>query len=1263
MLSEKTTFWARRAGWALLGLLALWALLWAALPPLLKWQLQKQGSAVLGRTVTVERVEFQPWSLKLTVHGLQVASAADAADAAPQFSLRRLHLDAELQSLFRLAPVLDAVELDAPELRLTHHGEGRYDIDDIVATLKARSAAQPEPQEAESPTRFALFNLALREGSVHFTDTPRNAVHQLKSLELGVPFLSNLDSRRDVLTEPRLAFELNGSRFDSTAESTPFAQTRATRATLAIPALDVAPYLPYWPAAWPVRLQSGVLGIALSLDFEQTDAPQVRLSGQLQVSQLQLDELVPGQAGAGPDAAALPLFALQRLNVEVTNAQPLAQSVALSQVEVVEPTLHVRRNAAGELNLARMAQGFGNQAAPAAEASTPPAPWQLTLERLALTGGQVLWEDAAALLATGAPATLPLQNLQLQASNVQWPPEPGFDFMGSATLADAALSLDGRLQGSALSLKTALADFPLAVLRPYAALALQPALAQRLQGRVSAQARVAWSLDSAGPGEAGQDGAAVGGERQVLLDRLDLQDFGLGPEASWQSLQVADTTLDLNAASVRVGQITLERPSLRVTRNADGRFVFEDWLRQAPAPAPPPDTSTGQAAPAAPWQVTIASYLLNAGQLRWTDQMPAANGTPVDLLVSGLRVQGSGLQPLAARQNAMPLQLEARVANLGRAGASAGTPGRLSYQGTLRLPTSSAGLQTAGALVLERLPLHGLEPYFGQRLNLELLRADASLRGQLEVALPAEGLQVALRADMALEDLRSTTRAPVEDLLDWQSLNLRGVEVDVAQGALVRLKVAETVLSDFFARVIIDSEGRINLQNLVRAEGGSEGGSEGGAEGGAQQAAASVPPAPAPAPAQIEFGPMALVNGRVFFSDRFIQPNYSANITALTGNLTAFSSASLAQAASMSLTGRVEGSGTLELTGQLNPLTVPLALDVRAAVRELELPPLTPYSVKYAGYGIERGKLSVNVSYRIDAQGQLQASNQIILNQLRFGDRVPDSTAPNLPIKLAVALLADRQGVIDINLPVSGSLNDPEFRLGPIIVRLVVNLIGRAITAPFALIANALGGGGNDLQQVEFAAGTASLDAAAKERLNTVAKALLDRPALRLTVLGEANLEAERMAYRRAQLDAQVLAEKRRQAARNGATPQEVNAINAVGADEYPALLEEVYRRADITKPRNLVGLAKDLPQDEMEALLLAAIPATDDLMRALAVQRGVAVKDYLASQQVPEARLFLGTAAPVSAAPASATAPTAAPASNATTSWQPRAELRLEAN
>ena len=177
---------------------------------------------------------------------------------------------------------------------------------------------------------------------------------------------------------------------------------------------------------------------------------------------------------------------------------------------------------------------------------------------------------------------------------------------------------------------------------------------------------------------------------------------------------------------------------------------------------------------------------------------------------------------------------------------------------------------------------------------------------------------------------------------------------------------------------------------------------------------------PAALAAQVTVGPINLVNGKVLFSDHFIKPNYSADLTELNGKLGQFASESqggVVQLADLALRGRAEGTATLEVTGKVNPLAKPLALDIQGKVRDLDLAPLTAYSVKYAGYGIERGKLSMDVKYTVQPDGQLAASNNLVLNQLSFGDKVEG--APNsLPVKLAVALLADSNGVIDLNLPI-----------------------------------------------------------------------------------------------------------------------------------------------------------------------------------------------------------------------------------------------------
>ena len=220
------------------------------------------------------------------------------------------------------------------------------------------------------------------------------------------------------------------------------------------------------------------------------------------------------------------------------------------------------------------------------------------------------------------------------------------------------------------------------------------------------------------------------------------------------------------------------------------------------------------------------------------------------------------------------------------------------------------------------------------------------------------------------------------------------------------------------------------------------------------------------------------------FSDRFIKPNYSAHLTELAGTLGGFSSESPPGQdglANLVLRGRAEGTASLEIVGQVNPFSTPVQLDIQGHVRDLELAPLSPYSVRYAGYGIERGKLSVDVGYVVQPDGQLTASHKIVLNQLSFGDQV-DGAPASLPVKLAVALLADRHGVIDINLPVSGSLNDPQFKLIPIVFKLVGNLILKAITSPFSLLTSAFnGGGGSDLSLINFAPGTAELGQDAKQ--------------------------------------------------------------------------------------------------------------------------------------------------------------------------------------
>jgi hypothetical protein len=1210
----KQNKWFKRALGSALGLLLVWALAWLALPPLLKNQLEKLASEQLGRQVTLGALEFKPWSLELTVHDLAVARSAGAADGSPQLHIQRIYIDAELQSLLRLAPVLDALEVQAPHLSVTHLGAGHYDVDDMLARL-----SQAPEQPAGAPLGFALYNLALSGGSVDFIDQPVGKTHTLRDLQIKLPFLSNFPSQRAVLVQPQLAFRLNGSAFDASAQGTPFAQTHKTDASFKLSKLDLAPYLSYVPASLPLRLKSAVLDADLKLAFEQSPESVVKLSGTLQASQVSL---------VRADAPSHGWLDFDQLKLTLSDVRPLARVAQLAAVELSGPHLRVQRNKAGQLNLAlpskppvapeKIAAHAGSTGATGLnDAKTKD--WKLGIAKLAVHSGSLDWVDER----TAPTARFGLRDVALNASGIAWPLTQPVPFDGAAQLTTGAsaqpghgarLSVQGSATDLAAHLTASLANLPLSAAAPYLAQFMTPQLAGTLQAELGLNWQA--SADATQPDQWQLEA------RQLTLDGLDLT-LDKTSLASVKKLQIEGAQLDLARQSATIGKLSVSQPQVAVRRERDGQWMVQSWLK--PATAAPRQVAATQSKP---WAMAVQDVALVGGAVKFVDKTTAK---PVVFELSALSVALKNFSTKGKQAFGANVSTQIRT--------RASEAGRVQWQGNLGL----SPLMAQGRVDASRVPLQAFEPYLADVLNIHLIRADASFKGQVNYAQSAAGPVLKLTGDTLVEELQAnslaSTQEPVQvgqELLNWKLLSLRGLDVALAPHAATTVAVQETVLSDFFARLILSHDGRLNLQDMLKSAPPNT--PELIAASATSTGATATNEAETALQPVINVGPVSLLGGRVHFSDHFIEPNYSTNLSDLTGKLSAFSSQARAgelNLADLELRGRAEGTASLEILGKINPLATPVALDIKGRVRDLELPPLSPYSVRYAGYGIERGKLSVDVAYQVLANGQLTASNNIVLNQLSFGDKVEGAPA-SLPVKLAVALLADRNGVIDINLPVSGSLNDPQFKLAPIVFKLIGNLIVKAITSPFSLLASAFWGGSDELSQVSFAPGSAELSADAKPGLDKVVKALTERPALRMTVVGSASLEVEREAYKREQLKALVQAEQRHATLLRGATLAEPT--------PYPILLKAVYRRADFPKPRNLVGLTKDLPVADMEALLLAHLPATEESMRELALARGVTVRDYLAAQQLPLERLFLGAA---KALPAEA-------------KWSPRAELNL---
>ena len=996
----------RLLSWLLLALGLLLLAAWLALPPLLKWQLETRGSEALGRDLRVGEVHFAPFTLALTLGDLSVGAAAGAADTAPQLQIERLFIDLDVRSLLRLAPVVQALQVDAPKLRLARLADGRYDVDDLLQRL----APKPDAPPPGEPARFALFNLRLAGGEFTFDDRPVARSHALREILLDLPFLSNLPADVQIKVEPRLAFIYNDSRFDSQGRSTPFAKGRASEFDMRFDKLALAPLWAYAPATLPVRGAGGQLSADIKLRFEQPEQgdPSIDVQGALALADTRVQ----------PPAAAAdaPLLAWRNLSLKLASLQPFSRTLDIDELRVDGAVLHVRRDANGQLQLLQLVPKPAAAAPVAPETASAPARaasgaaaaagsggWQIKLGTLRLDNARVHWLDTAVKPAVDWQ----LDGIALQLSSLSWPMRGDAQLQFEAALLDQGrkagqLRAAGPLTDRQARIDVALAGIDLGIFDPY----LSPYLQPQASARLDAAATVDWAR-----GDAPKLALAVSslrvddvrlGERAAASRSKPAQ---AKPLAQLARLEVADLRADLLQRQVDIGTVSLQDPFADLARDASGRLNASQWLVAEKNIAPAP---LAESAAAAPWRLQLREARLEGGRVRYADA--ALDASPLE--VSNLRLQAQGLAwppapaPLATQASAT-LSLASQ-----REGSATAPLARLDWRGKVGLQPASAD----GTLTLQRFPVHVFEPFFGEALPVQLQRLEAGFQGQLQVRQTAQGLAARIGGDALLADLRvlaldaapATAAGAPAELLTWNALNLNGLKLNLQPGAKPAIELRELRLADFFARLEVSEQGRFNLQTVAT-----------GRAAASASAPADTPAAPPPAaaasapvvaggqpgsvlsrlPVELLVESMQFVNGRVDFNDRFVRPNFRADLTELNGQVGRLDSRSR-DMATLQFNGRVAGTGLLDIGGALNPTVLPPALDLKAKATDIELAGLTPYSSKYAGYPIERGKLSVDVAYKIEADGKLEASNQIIVNQLTFGAKVDSPQATKLPVPL-----------------------------------------------------------------------------------------------------------------------------------------------------------------------------------------------------------------------------------------------------------------------
>lgn len=588
-------------------------------------------------------------------------------------------------------------------------------------------------------------------------------------------------------------------------------------------------------------------------------------------------------------------------------------------------------------------------------------------------------------------------------------------------------------------------------------------------------------------------------------------------------LELAGLSLDLAKRQVQIQSLDLAQLKLFTWLEPDRSLNLQKLAAppatsSAPPGAPsagakasPPVAST-QAAPAA-WQVSLHEFSLRDADISLEDRSvkPTAKFllTPLSLQVTG-----------ASSDLSRPVQIkfDTKVNETGDVDAS----------GEVTPQPLAATLD----LKVAKFDLKAIQPYIAQQTAMTLLGGRFGTTAKIHYGPGKPTFQFA--GNVSVQNLHTVDNALRDDFLNWQSLDLQGLKF---QQGPDRLGIDRIAIVKPYARVIIEADSSLNASRILAGPKGlpppataadtAAAGLPGPASkkpvataATAKSKAKNVAQAPKSSPSMpIAIRSIDVQAGELNFADLSVQPNFAAGIQKLHGTIQGLSSDPNSRA-KIDLHGQVDPFAPVDITGEVNVLGPALYTDIAMSFRNIELSVFNPYSGKFAGYAISKGKLTTELNYKVVGR-KLDATHHIIVDQLEFGDKTASKDAVSLPIKLAVALLKDRNGVIDLNFPVGGSLDDPKFKIGPVIWQVVKNLLVKAVTAPFRLL-GALFGGGPDLQFVDFRAGDATLDAVGTEKIKALTKALTERPQLKLEIPIAALAEIDRPALVEARFAAEV---------------------------------------------------------------------------------------------------------------------------------------------
>ena len=1034
----------------------------------------------LERKVSIEKIKFNPYSLFLTIEKFNIN---EKNSDQPFFSFDDLKINLQTASIFKLGPVIKEVNINGLFINATRHKDQTYNFSDLIPDSSIDKNKDTDDPEPSKPLKFSVSNIVLNNGTIIINDLLKNKTHNFSEMQIGIPFISNLDTHTDIFVTPHFSVNFNGSPIAIEAESKPFMASQTTNMVLDLKGIDLKTYYDYLPVKTNMDLKNGSMDLSCSIEFSQGDTkkslPQIFLSGQLKLFNLKIDDLKRS-----------PVFNMGEFSLSLTRSEILKGEVNIADVIVSTPNISLSLDNSNKLNIFNL---------------------------------------------------LPESNLDQKALNEK-------------------------------NNQDSVQKDPIALLLNCQKLTINNSLVTLRD---------------------------ISGKKDIF---------------SLKNFVVEDTKLETKTRMVNIGMVSSHSASLNVYRLNNNGINLEALLPPAKEKTDPKSDTVKDAV----WNVNIENLGIKQYSIFAKDIISKDKGT---IQLENIIINAKGFSTLPETNAESDLSFEVNK------------KGKVNISGEMGINPLNAKLD----LIVDQLNLDDFQPFVSEYLNLILSDGKFSTTGKFSMVKPKETpIKAGYKGNLDIKNFHIVDSKKAKTLIKMNNFGVQGMDLAMSP---ISASINSVKISKPLINIAIASDGSLNLAKVMKDSDADTDKTEQSKEKEAEQIEKPKEPS-----IPVNIGQIIMEKGQIRFIDKSVTPNFKTNLTNINTKIAGLSSEEAIRS-DINIRAIVNNHTPVEIKGKINPLKKDLFLDMAVALTDMDLGYLAPYSGKYAGYKIQKGKLSLDLKYLIDER-KINSENNVFLDQFDFGEKVDSEDAIKAPMRLAVSLLKDPMGRISLDIPVKGDLDDPKFSVGGIIIKVVINLLTKAATAPFALL-GAMFGGGEDLNVIAFDPGSFDITSTGTKKVETLIKALTQRPGLNLEIAGYVNIEKDQPALIDKKLEQRLKEEKLKIMLGQGSQGIPVEEIIFTD-EEYDLFLKIVFDQTDegilLTEQINqqkpeieddettdsedtetVEGQELEITRDQMIDIIKKTIQVTDDELKYLANDRALTIKGaILANKNIDPKRIFI---------------------------------------